>query len=69
MTLVTALKYQAIYLSELFHPQTGYHSALFTALCQWLLCMLPLYIALLEHTTEGYCEVQYTELLLPQTET
>jgi hypothetical protein len=35
------------------HPQTGYHSALSVALCQWLLCMLPLYIALLECTTEG----------------
>jgi len=67
--LVAALKYQAIYLLDIMHPQNGYHSALSIALSQWLLCMLPLYIALLEHTTEGYCAVWYTELLLPQNET
>jgi hypothetical protein len=67
-TLVAAWKYQAIYLLDLMHPQNGFHSALSITLCQWLLCMLPLYIALLEHTTEGYCALQYTELLLPQNE-
>jgi hypothetical protein len=41
------------YLSELVHPQTGYRSALFIALFQWLLCMLPLHIALLECNTES----------------
>ena len=69
MLLVAALKYQATYLLDIMHPQNGYHSALFIALLQWLLCMLSLYIALLECTTEAYCAVQYTELLLPQTET
>ena len=67
--LVAAQKYQAMYLLDIMHPQTGYHSALFIAFFQWLLCMLPLYFALLEHTTEGYSAVQYTQLLLPQTET
>jgi hypothetical protein len=67
-TLVAALKYQAIYLLDTMHPQNRYHSALSIALSQWLLYMLPLYIALLEHITEGCCAVQFTELLLPQNE-
>jgi len=58
-----------MYLSDLVHPQTGYHFALFIERSQWLLCMLPLCIALLDNTTEGYCEVQYTELVLPQNKT
>jgi hypothetical protein len=66
---VLAQKYQAMYLLDIVHPQTGYRCALFIAICHWLLCMLPLYIVLLEHTTEGYCAVQYTELLLQQHET
>jgi len=67
--LVAALKYQVIYLLDIMHPQNGYHSALTIALSQCLLCILPLYIALLEYTMVGYCEVQYTELLLLQNET
>ena len=67
--LVPAWKYQVMCLSDIMHPQNGYCCALSIALCQWLLCMLPLYIALLEHCTEGYCEVLDTELLLPQNET
>ena len=67
--LVASLKYKVMYLSDLVHPQTGYHFALFIALCQWLLCILPLYIDLLECSTGGYCAVHYTDLLLPQTGT
>ena len=67
--MVATLKYQAIYLLDIMHPQNGYHSALTIAISQWLLCIWHLYIALLEYTTEGYCEVQYTKLLLLQNET
>jgi len=67
-TLVATLKYQTIYLLDILHPQNGYHSALSIALSQCLFCMLPIQVALLEHTTEGYCAVQYTELLLQQNE-
>jgi len=68
-TLVATLKYQAIYLLDILHPRNGYHSALSIALSQCLFCMLPVYVAKLEHTAEGYCAVQYTVLLLQQNET
>jgi hypothetical protein len=67
--LVPAWKYLVMCLSDIMHPQNGYCCALSIALCQWLLCLLLLYIALLEHSTEGYCEVMDTELLLQQNKT
>ena len=58
-----------MHLSDLVHPQNGYRCALTIALCRWLMCMMPLYVALLENTTEGYSAVRYTEILLQQNET